>query len=49
MHVVKMKKQGFIKSRVMEHIIKANIEKVVLISHTYSFPLTFKSDENDGT
>jgi hypothetical protein len=43
-----MKKQGFIKNKVMEHIINASIEKVVLISHTYSFPLTFKSDENDG-
>jgi hypothetical protein len=48
MHVVKMKKQGFIKSKVMEHIINTSIEKVVLFFHTYSFPLTFKSGENDG-
>jgi len=47
MHIVKMKKQGFIKSKVMEHIIKPSIDKV-LISHTHSFQLTFKSDENDG-
>jgi len=48
MHIVKMMKQGFIKSKVMEHIIKTSIEKV-LISHTNSFQLTFKSDENDST
>jgi hypothetical protein len=34
MHMAKMKKHGFIKNKVVEHIAKASIEKATLIPHT---------------
>jgi len=34
MHTVEMKKRGFIKNKVMEHIVKMNVEKATLIPHT---------------
>jgi hypothetical protein len=34
MHMAKMKKCGFIKNKVVEHIAKVSIEKVTLIPHT---------------
>jgi hypothetical protein len=35
MHMVKMKKHRFIKNKVMEHIVKVNIENATLILHTH--------------
>ncbi len=34
MHITKMKKCGFIKNKVVEHIMKMNIEKTTLIART---------------
>jgi hypothetical protein len=34
MHTTKMKKRGFIKNKVVEHIVKTSIEKATLIPHT---------------
>jgi hypothetical protein len=34
MHTAEMKKCGFIKNKVVEHIVKASIEKATLIPHT---------------
>ncbi len=35
MHMTKMKKCGFIKNKVVEQIVKANVEKATLIYHTH--------------
>jgi len=35
MHIVEMNKHGFIKNKVVEHIVKMNVEKVTLIPHTH--------------
>jgi hypothetical protein len=35
MHIAKMKKCGFIKNKIVEHIVKANIENATSILHTY--------------
>jgi hypothetical protein len=34
MHIVKMKKCEFIRNKVMERIVKTNVEKSTLIPHT---------------
>jgi hypothetical protein len=34
MHMVEMKKCKFIKNKVVEHIVKVNVEKATLILHT---------------
>jgi hypothetical protein len=34
MHMIEMKKHGFIKNKVVEHIVKVNVEKATLIFHT---------------
>jgi hypothetical protein len=34
MHTAEMKKHGFIKNKVVEHIVKTNVEKTTLIPHT---------------
>jgi hypothetical protein len=34
MHIVKMKKHGFIKNKVMERIMKTSVEKATLIPNT---------------
>jgi hypothetical protein len=34
MHTVEMKKRGFIKNKVVEHIVKTSVEKATLIPHT---------------
>jgi imidazoleglycerol phosphate dehydratase HisB len=34
MHIIEMKKHGFIKNKVVEHIVKTNVEKATLILHT---------------
>jgi hypothetical protein len=34
MHIAKMKKCGFIKNKVVEHIVKTSVEKATLILHT---------------
>jgi hypothetical protein len=34
MYVLEMKKYGFIKNKVVERIVKTNIEKATLIPHT---------------
>jgi hypothetical protein len=34
MHIAEMKKRKFIKKKVMEHIVKTNIEKATFIPHT---------------
>jgi len=35
MHMVKMKKHKFLENKVVEHIVKANVEKVALICYTH--------------
>jgi len=35
MHMVEMKKCRFIKNKVMEHTVKASVEKAMLIPHTH--------------
>jgi hypothetical protein len=35
MHIVEMKKCGFIKNKVVEHIVIASVEKATLILHTH--------------
>jgi len=35
MHTIEMKKCGFMKNKVVEHIVKVNIEKATLIPHTH--------------
>jgi hypothetical protein len=34
MHIAEMKKCGFIKHMVVEHIVKTNVEKATLTPHT---------------
>jgi hypothetical protein len=34
MHMAEMKKRGFIKNKVVEHIVQVNVEKATLIPHT---------------
>ncbi len=34
MHTIEMKKCGFIKNKVVDHIVKTKIEKATLIPHT---------------
>jgi len=34
MHIAQMKKHGFTRNKVLEHIVKTNIEKATLIPHT---------------
>jgi hypothetical protein len=34
MHMAEMKKHKFIKNKVVEHIVKSNVEKATLIPHT---------------
>jgi len=34
MHIAEMKKRKFIKKKVMEHIVKTNVEKATFIPHT---------------
>jgi hypothetical protein len=34
MHTTKMKKHRFIKNKVVEHIVKTNVEKATLVPHT---------------
>jgi hypothetical protein len=34
MHTIEMKKCGFIRNKVVEHIVKTSIEKATLIPHT---------------
>jgi hypothetical protein len=34
MHIVEMKKRKFIRNKVIEHIVKTNIEKATLMPHT---------------
>jgi hypothetical protein len=34
-HIIEMKNQGFIKHKVVKHIVKASIEKATLIPHTH--------------
>jgi hypothetical protein len=46
---MEMKKQGFIKNKVVECIIKAIIKKATLIPPTHVLQPTFESDENDGS
>jgi hypothetical protein len=45
---MEMKKQGCIKNKVMERMIKANIKKVALIPPTHVLQPTFEGDEDDG-
>jgi hypothetical protein len=35
MHMVKMKKHKFFENKIVEHIVKANVEKVALIPYTH--------------
>jgi hypothetical protein len=34
MHIVEMKKRGFIRNKVVERIVKTSVEKATLIHHT---------------
>ncbi len=44
MHTLEMKKQGFIKNKVMEAIITWSVEKATFIPFTHVYQRTFKSD-----
>ncbi len=46
MHTIKMKKHRIIKNKVMEHIVKTNIEKATLILHTH---VTHGIDDSNKT
>jgi hypothetical protein len=46
MHMAKMKKHRFIKNKVMEHIVKMNIKKSMLILHTH---VTHGIDDSNET
>ncbi len=35
MHKIEMKKHGFIENKVVEHIVKVNVEKGTLIPHNH--------------
>ncbi len=45
MHMIKMKRCGFIKNKVVEHIVKMNIEKDTLIPHTHVTHGIYDSNE----
>jgi len=47
MHQTKMKRQGFIKNKVMVWLVVANVEKVSLIPYINVFPPTFEGDDGD--
>jgi hypothetical protein len=42
-----MKKQGFIKNKVMAQLVVASVDKVNWIPHSDVIPLTFKGDDGD--
>jgi hypothetical protein len=42
MHQVKMKRQGFVKNKVMAWLVEANVDKVNLIPHTNVISSTFE-------
>jgi hypothetical protein len=46
MHTTEMKKCKFIKNKVVEHIVKTNIEKATLILHTH---VTHRIDDSNET
>ncbi len=45
MHIVEIKKREFIKNKVVEHIMKTNVEKATLILHTHVAPGIDDSNE----
>jgi hypothetical protein len=47
MHQAKMKKQGFIKNKVMAQHVVASVDKVSWISHTNVISPTFEGDDGD--
>jgi hypothetical protein len=48
MHILEMKKKGFIKNKVMEAIITRSVEKASLIPLTHVYQPTFESDGVGG-
>jgi len=44
MHILEMKKKGFIKNKVMEAIITRNVEKAAFIPLTHVYQPTLASD-----
>jgi len=46
MHTIEMKKREFIKNKVVEHIVKTNIEKATLIPRTH---VTHGIDDSNKT
>jgi hypothetical protein len=47
MHQAKMKRQGFIKNKVMVQLALANVDKANWISHIDVIPPTFEGDDGD--
>jgi hypothetical protein len=47
MHQAKMKRQGFIKNKVMVQLALANVDKANQISHIDMIPPTFEGDDGD--
>jgi len=47
MHQAKMKKQGFIKNKVMAQLVVVNIDKANRIPHANVIPPTFEGDNGD--
>jgi hypothetical protein len=44
MHILEMKKKGFIKNKVVEAIVTQNVENASLIPFTHVYQLTLESD-----
>jgi hypothetical protein len=47
MHQAKMKRQGFIKNKVMAQLVVASVDKVNQIPHTNVISPTFERDDGD--
>jgi hypothetical protein len=48
MHQAEMKRQGFVKNKVMAQLVVASINKVSWIPHTDMIPPTFEGDDGDN-
>jgi hypothetical protein len=44
MHTFEMKKRGFIKNKVMEHIVRMNVQKATLIPFTHVSQPSFETN-----
>jgi hypothetical protein len=47
MHQANMKRQGFIKNKIMAQLVVASVDKANWIPHIDVIPLTFEGDDGD--